>query len=184
MAQETKNRERLLLILAGTAAVLYIAYLFVLTPLGDAWAARQKKIAELKKELEYGTNLVSHEDFITAQWDKMRTNALPSNTSQAEAQMFKSFDRWERAAGITRVSIKPQLREADDDYMTLECRADYTGDMEKVSRFLYEVEKDPMGVRIQNLEITSADDSGQKITLGLQVSGLILNPQKQPDQQP
>jgi len=53
-----------------------------------------------------------------------------------------------------------------------------------VTRLLYEIEKDPMGVKIQNMEITSRDETGQQLTLGLQVSGLILNPEKPPDQQP
>ena len=85
-----------------------------------------------------------------------------------------------RIAGVTRVSIKPQWKQPEDDYMTLECRVDYTGDMSRLSRFLYEVENDPMGVKVDNVEISSRDDTGRQLTLGLEVSGLLLNPPAQP----
>ena len=99
------------------------------------------------------------------------------------SEMLKAFDRWERKAGVTRVSIKPQWKQPEDDYMTLECRVDYTGDMARLSRLLYEIENDPMGVKIDSIELASHDDNGRQLTLGLQVSGLMLNPPAQAQQQ-
>jgi hypothetical protein len=127
--------------------------------------------------------MVKHQDSITGHWEQMRTNALPPNVSQAEAQMLKSFDRWERTSGIARLSIKPQWKgEAEDEYMTLELRADYAGDVDRITRFLYEVEKDPVGLKVDSVEISSRDDNGRQLALGLQVSGLLINPNPAPKQ--
>jgi hypothetical protein len=182
MPLEIKDRQKFLLIIAGTALLLLVGDSFVFTPLTNSWKARSLRIEELRKQVADGTRMVNREDVIRSHWDNMRTNALPSNVSQAEAEMLKAFDRWERTAGVTRVSIKPQWKQPEDDYMTLECRADYTGDMSRLSRFLYEVENDPMGVKVDNVEISSRDDSGRQLSLGLQVSGLLLNPPPQAQQ--
>ena len=58
----------------------------------------------------------------------------------------------------------------------LECRVDASGDLETLSRFLYDIEKDPMALKLQSLEFSSHSDNGQQLTLALQVSGLVLTP--------
>lgn len=174
---EIKNRQKILLIAAGAGLLLLVGDSLVLSPLTASWKERAKRIAELRQKVEQGTRVVKRETAIHNHWEQMRTNALPADVSLAEAELLKSFDRWERASGVTRVSIKPQWKQAEDDYMTLECRADYTGDMDKMTKFLYEVEKDPLGVKVENMELSSRDDNGQQIALGLQVSGLLLGAQ-------
>jgi len=90
--------------------------------------------------------------------------------------MLKAFDRWSQASSVSVSSLKPQWRQTDEDYTLLECRADASGNMETLSRFLYEVEKDPLALKVEALEITSHDNDGQQLSLGLQVSGLLLTP--------
>jgi Tfp pilus assembly protein PilO len=173
---EIKNRQKLLLIGAGICVVLLMGDSFVLSPLIASWKDREKTIQDLRTKVGDGTNLLNRAAAINRRWDRMQTNTLPSNVSQAEAEMLKSFDRWERDTGITRVSFKPQWKQSDEDYATLECRADYTGDIDRLKRFLYEVEHDPLGLKVQAVEISSRDDAGQQLTMGLEVSGLLLNP--------
>lgn len=168
------------MILAGIAVGLYVGDTVILTPLINSWHARTDRIADLRKQVDDGERMIRRADLVRGRWDEMQTNALPSNVSQAEADMLTALDHWERRAGLTRISIKPQWKQPEDDYMTLECRVDYTGDMSRISRFLYEVENDRMGVKVDNVEISSRDDSGRTLSLGLEVSGLLLNPPPQP----
>jgi hypothetical protein len=58
---------------------------------------------------------------------------------------------------------------------TLECRASATGDIQSLSKFIYDAEKDPLAVKVESVEITSRDNNGQQLSLVLQVSGLVLN---------
>ena len=53
------------------------------------------------------------------------------------------------------------------------------GDLSKLSRFLYSVEKDPMALRMELVELGARDKEGQQLSLGLQLSGLVLNAPKQ-----
>jgi hypothetical protein len=53
---------------------------------------------------------------------------------------------------------------------------DATGSLATITRFLYEVERSALPLRVDSIELTSRDEFGQKLTLGLLVSGLRLTP--------
>ena len=99
----------------------------------------------------------------------------------AENEVLKAFDRWSQESRISVSSIKPQWKRTSDDFMTLECRADAFGSVSAITRFLYEVEKDPLALKVEAVEISARDNTGQQLSLGVQLSGLMLNP---PPQQP
>jgi len=169
-----KNRQQWLVILAAVGAALLIGDKLVLTPLAASWQARSKQIAELTKQVSQGSLLVSRDSVIRDRWDKMRNSTLPEEVSAAENEVLRAFERWSQESRISISSIKPQWKRAGDDFMTLECRADAFGSIQAVTRFLYEVEKDPLALRVEAVEITARDNDGQQLTIGLQVSGLQL----------
>ena len=162
--------------IAIAGLLLLVAKSLILAPLAAAWEARAARIAELKKSLVRGEFLLKREQSLRAQWDHMRKNTLPTNTSLAEGAMLNAFERWSQQSGASIASIKPQWKQNGSDYQTLECRADVAGDIAILSRFLYEVEKDPLGLRVEAAEITARDNNGQQLSLGLQLSGLLLTP--------
>jgi hypothetical protein len=169
-----KNRQQLLVILAAAGAALLIGDRLVLSPLVAGWQARSKQIAELTKQVSQGSLLVSRDSVIRDRWDQMRNSTLPEDVSAAENEVLRAFERWSQESRISVSSIKPQWKRAGEDYMTLECRADAFGSIEALTRFLYEVEKDPLALRVEAVEIAARDNDGQQLSIGLQVSGLQL----------
>ena len=109
----------------------------------------------------------------------MRANTLPRNSSLAEQQLLKAFDTWSQRSRVSLTSIMPQWKHDTDDYMTLDCRVEATGDLETLSQFLYSIEQGPLALKLEALELNAHDDTGQQIILGLQISGLVLTPQAQ-----
>ena len=172
------NRQQLLAIAAGLALGLLLGDRMVLSPLMRSWKARTVRIAQLQKDIAQGALLLDREETIRNRWEKMRTNTLPDNVSAAENEVLQAFEHWSQVSQISIASIKPQWKRTDEDHMTLECRADAFGSMEAVTRFLYNVERDPLALKVDSVEITSRDNDGRQLSLGLQVSGLLLNPQE------
>ncbi len=177
MKIDLKNRQQLLMILAVAAVALFAADKLLITPLTNSWKTRSNKIGELSKSIARGKGLVERERSIRSRWEQMRANTFPNNSSQAEQQVLKAFDTWARLSQVTLVSISPQWKHDADEYMTLECRVEASGDLNTVTRFLCELEKDPMAMRLQALEVSARDNDGKQFALGLQVSGLVLTPQ-------
>ncbi|HYV30911.1 MAG TPA: GspMb/PilO family protein [Candidatus Binatia bacterium] len=173
-----ENRQQALAVVAVVAVTLLVGDKLVVTPLVSRWKERGARISELTKAVNQGSLVLAREQAIRNRWDNMRTNTLPENVSAAENELLKAFERWSQASRISIASIKPQWKRTSDDYVTLECRADAFGSIQALTRFLYDVEQDPLALKVEAVEITTRDNDGQQLSLGLQVSGLQLNAQQ------
>jgi hypothetical protein len=171
------DRQRWLVIITSVCLGLLILEYWVRVPLTNLWHAHSVEIAKLEKSVAAGKGTLSRADQIERRWADMQANALPKDPAQAEQDVISAFDRWGRANNIELSSIRPQWkRGGTDKYSLLECRVDATGTIPTLSRFMYELERSPIALRVDSVELTSRDDSGQKLTLGLIVSGLRLSP--------
>ena len=170
-----KNRQQLLILAALAGLALLVGDSLILTPMGKAWKARAATIVELRQQVEKGDRLVKHEASYRMSWARMQTNTLPSNPSLAEQKVLQAFDKWSQDSRISVNSITPQWKRDSDDFTTLQCRVDVTGTVGTLSRFLFAIEQDPMALKIESMEITSRDKEGAQLSMGLQLSGLVLN---------
>ncbi len=170
-------RQRLLVILTATMVALYILDAAVIEPLYNLWRTHSAEIAALQKKVADGRNLIVRGPQLERTWADMQANALPKDAAQGEQDVLSAFDRWGRATSVELGAIRPQWkRGATDRYSLLECRVDTTGSLATVSRFLYELERSPLALRVDSIEVSSRDDGGQKLTLALVISGLRFSP--------
>jgi len=174
-----KNRQQILALVSFAAIGLLASDRLILSPLAGSWAHRASRIAELKQSISQGSLMRDREQMLRSRWDHMRTNTLTNNVSAAENEVLKALDRWELASRVNITSKKPQWKRNSDDYMTFECQIDASGAMPSITRFLYELEGDPLALKVESVEITSRDSNGQQLSLALHVSALLLNPPPQ-----
>lgn len=175
-----KSREQLLGILAVTAVVLMVGDKFVVQPLTTGWKARNAAIEKLEQQVLTGGKLVERDRSVRDKWNSMRATALTNDVSAAESQALRAFERWGRDANVTVSGLKPAWKRASDreEHQTLECRADATGSLASLARFLYQIEKDPLAMKVDVVDLTTRDTEGRNLTLSLQLSGLVLTPKK------
>jgi hypothetical protein len=177
---EIKNRQKTLVIVTATIVGLLIANSVIYAPLKDLWDARNKRIKTLQDSVEADKSLIRRKTHLQARWEHMKKNVLPGNPSLAGSTILKAKDRWESRSGIKVESFSPQMQAIDDPdtrdvITTLSCRADASGSMRNLLGFLYEVESDPMGLKLEDVDITTKDNNGQQLALGLTMSGLVLD---------
>jgi Tfp pilus assembly protein PilO len=169
-----ENRQQFLIVLTVAAAALLIGNSLIYEPLATLWTARSAQIKELSTKVHDGKLLVQREAGIRNRWSDMQANALPYNTSSAEQQVLASLDNWSRSSGAEITSIMPQPKNDSTNYMTMNFRVETTGTLGTLSQFLYDIEKGPMALKLDSVELSAHDDTGQQLTLGLQISGLAL----------
>jgi hypothetical protein len=167
-----ENRQQVLVIAAIAIVGLFLLDRLVVSPLAASWKARSEKITDLQKRIVDGKAAMRRSSNVRARWDEMKTNTLAADN--AERRLLEAFNRWSRASNISISSIQPQWKRGDDDYMTLECHANASGSIQSMAQFLYNIEKDPMALRIEAVEVQSRDEAGQTLAVNLQVSGLVL----------
>ncbi|HWW02218.1 MAG TPA: hypothetical protein VNZ64_21130 [Candidatus Acidoferrum sp.] len=174
---QIKDRRQLLIIVAIIGVVLFAGDKLVLTPLVRAWDARAARIKVLRNQVARGKMLAQRELGIRNHWDDMQRKALTNNPSAAEHQVFRAIDSWAQDTGVIINAITPQWKRDSDDYTTYQCRIDAAGDINRLSRFIYRVEREPLAFKLEAVELSARDKEGQQLSLGLQLSGLVLNPQ-------
>ena len=169
-----KNRQQFLVVLTIAAFALLVGVNFILEPLGGWWSARQVQLKELRTQVTEGGQLIKREAGIRSRWAEMRANALPANTSLAEQRLLTAVDGWSRSSGAEVTSLMPQWKNESTNYLTLTCRVETSGNLDSLSRFLYDLEKGPMALRLDSLELTARDKEGQQMTLSTEINGLAL----------
>lgn len=175
-----QKRQQFLVILTVIVVGIYAADMIIVEPLLSWWSSRARTIAQLRTDVKEGSMLIQREEGIRARWEDMRTNTLPSKSSAAEQQVFRGVDAWAKESGAEISDILPQWKDDTDDYGTLNCRIEAGGGLSALGRFLYEIEKSPMALKLDSVQVRSRDDNGTKLTLNLQISGLVLAKTQKP----
>lgn len=171
-----ENRQQWLLVVAIAAVTLLFCDRVIIEPLRNVWKKRALEVAKLRTEVAEGNGLIRRAQVIRSLWERMQTNTLPNNPSLAQEQLLKAFENWSQESGVGINAITPQWKSDSDDYMTLVCRVDASGTLWTLSRFIYDIEKGPMALKLEAVDLSSRDNNGRQLTLGLQVSGLVLTP--------
>jgi hypothetical protein len=173
---KTENRQRLLVIVTLSLLGLLVIDRAVFAPLKAEWLARSERIVALRKKVADGAMLMQREKSLRKRWDDMSANTLPNNDSLAEQQLFRAFDGWAQESRVSITGITPQWKSEEDDYLSLDCHLDATGDLGALSRFLHTLEKSPLALKIETVEFTARDSMGYDLAMGVRVSGLVLTP--------
>ena len=127
MSQKTNPRQKLLVIGAAVAVLLYVAD-GIYGAVSASWSARSKEIAKLRQDVDKGRGSIERGPRTQATWADMEKNALPKDPAQAEQELITAFDKWGRANNVELASIKPQWKRGSNErYSLLECRIDATG---------------------------------------------------------
>jgi hypothetical protein len=175
-----ENRQQLLVILVFAAAVLLVGNTLIYEPMTKWWSSRSAQITKLRDQVRNGDRLIKYEASDRRAWDEMKRNTLPKNNSLAEQQVLRALEDWSRQTGATVTGIIPQWKNDADEYMTFNCRVEASGNLGNLSRFLYEIENDPMALKLDSVELSTRDTTGQQLTLSLQLSGLVLLAEAKP----
>jgi Tfp pilus assembly protein PilO len=173
-----ENRQQFLIVLTAVVVALWLGDMIIFEPLGKLWSSRSAQIKELSTKVKDGNSLIKREKDVRSRWSDMRTNALAANPSLAGQQVIAALDNWSRASGAEVTSIMPQWKNDSTNYMTFNCRVEASGTLGNLSQFLYSIEKGPMALKLDSVELSAHSDTGQQLTLGLQISGLALIQQK------
>ena len=75
-----KNREQLLMVIAGGAVALYVLVNFISSPLVDVWKARQAQVKELRERVDTGNRMIKYAKDTRDNWDAMHGIRVPSES--------------------------------------------------------------------------------------------------------
>lgn len=172
MSLKPEERQRWLVIIAGAAVGLFLLDRVILGPYLAAWRDRSEQIAALETQVTRGEALLGRGEALEQRWELMRRQALPTDRSTAEDEVLRAAARWARESRVNFTSLTPQWRQVDPTHELFDCRASISGGLGEVARFVYELERDPIAVRLDELQVAADDDRGRELTVALRFTGL------------
>ena len=152
MSSNPPNRQRLLLILAGSAIGLLVLDSLVIEPAIKIWRTHSQEIARLQTSVANGKNSIARAAQNDRVWKEMEANALPKDAAQAENEVYTALHRW---ADQNRVELPSERigwkKGTNERNSLLEFRIDAAGNISSLSRFIYEIERSPMALRVDSI---------------------------------
>ena len=171
--------KRKMYLKAGAIGIvsLFVLDHVIISPFIASWSDQSDRIGVLEQKVDRGQKLLDREDAIRQHWAGMQKANLPSEVSAAESQAFQAIGRWAMASGVNFASLAPnwQRDHETDGYVTFECRATATGNQAQISRFIYELETDPIPVSLNEFEVATRDEHGQLLTMTARFSFLQMS---------
>jgi hypothetical protein len=174
---QIKNRQQLLIFVTVAAVVLFVGDAIIVEPLIKTWKTRRAAIQKLRNDITTGKRLMKHEKEDQALWDARQRRTLTNDVTFAAQQVYEAVNVWANQSGAQMSGYTPQWKPSNDKdkYSTYECHVDASGDIERLIHFVYCAETEPLALRIDSIDLSTKDKNGLQLTLGLQISGLILN---------
>lgn len=153
---------------------LLIVDKLILGAVVDGWKSRTQRIQDLETKIKDGNRLIGiNKADYEKQWARMLQNSLPPERSEAEQLIYNAMAQWSKF-GLTVTSQRPQWITDRDNNTHIEFRVVATGSIESIARFLYNVERDTRGLRVQDVELSSKDENGGNLSMSVLLTGVVL----------
>jgi hypothetical protein len=116
-------------------------------------------------------------------WKTMLSDGL-RNDAEAESRVARALDDWAADTRVTLSSVKPERAAGDKGLKEMTFVVAGKGQLDAVARFLYKVETAELPIKIKDLQLGSASESGDSMSLQLRLSALYLGTEKESVEKP
>lgn len=171
------KRERII----GITAVLILAALvgdrFILTPVISRLGELEDEKQILLADLNEAQNLFARRKIMQKRWQQLSGDGF-KNESEAESRMLHAVDDWAKESRLMLTSVKPErLLEVKSGLKEMTFTIAGTGSLEATGQFLWQIETAALPVRIKDIQLGSANEAGNEMSLQLLLSSLYVSDQ-------
>ena len=171
------RRERYIVI--GTVAVVGLLALdrLFLTPLIERRQVIDAQMRQATDEMTRANGLFTNSPRVHRKWNEMTAETLKIDGSNAESQIIRAVGDWARESQLNLSSVKPERAEKEKQFMKITFRANATGNMAAISRFMWQLQTSKVPIRVTDLSITTRRDGMDDLSLDVGMSTLYLPPE-------
>jgi hypothetical protein len=166
------KRERMIVLVTLISVGALVADQLVRAPIANRLTelkgTRDKAVAEVEH-----AKLVIQQSALVDQKEAKRSARLKSDAA-TESEVTKAMDKWSQDAGLTLTSVKPDRLAGDKGVKEIVFVVAGKGPLSAVGWFLYQVETSDLPVKVKYMQLGSASEAGESMSLELRVSALYL----------
>jgi hypothetical protein len=177
------TRERIIALATFLVVGALLLDRFVLTPGWRRLQATESQKQELLAQVVEAQNLFERRGMLERKWKTMLSDGL-RNDAEAESRVARALDGWSADTRLMLTSVKPERVAGDKGLKEMTFMVAGKGRLDAVARFLYNVETAEMPIKVKDMQLGSAGESGDSISLQLTLSALYLGAAPKPSEEP
>ena len=178
---DLSKRERFIVI--ATVIVLSVLVLdrYVLTPFQDRWEQVSADTQRISQELANASGLFDRKRRLQRRWQEMLSDSLKKDAAAAESQVLHAMEQWSQRNGLTLSSLKPEYSPQKGDLQEIGFRLTGAGSMRAAVGFMWELETSNVPLQVKEMQLSTAREGGQQMSLQLRVSTIYVGPGEKED---
>ncbi len=178
------QRERFFGTITAFIVGSLVLYQFAIHPQLARITELDGKIQTASTDLERADQLFNTSRSATKKLSQMAGSGLRKTDAAAESELLNSTRQWAQEAGIGGWGIKRERTERERDFNKITFRANGSGGMGQIGRFLYRLQTANMPVRVSDMTINSRKDGTDDLGVVLSISTIYLAPDERPTPRP
>ncbi|WP_432799594.1 GspMb/PilO family protein [Poriferisphaera sp. WC338] len=172
------KREKRILYLTLVVIVLFVGNQFVLSPYENYVAGLEQRKHDLTVELGQVQNTLKKSKTYQTRYKRMRAMNLLQSQSSAESLAINEIRDGAQDSKITLLSVKPEHAKPRGAFTELIVNLSAQGDVQSVTRFLYEIETAELPFRVDSLQLSSRSADEDALNVQAKVSFLYEKTQQ------
>ena len=168
------KREKYIVAVAILALVIFVFDRFALTPLLDRKSEAEAERVALISDMERATSLFELNRRFIPKWNQMLNGGLGSKPADTESKILHALSDWSQEAGLKLSSVKPDRVTGTGLMREITFQVAAIGRMSAVVRFLWRLETASLPVRVKEVQLGSAKEGADDLSLQLRISALYI----------
>jgi hypothetical protein len=168
------GRERTILFITIAVVTLAIINSYVLNPLFEMRSSASDAAAEAAARLEDALNTLKREKMQKQRWDEMLDAGLCKDPEKTESYVLRFIDDCCRDNDVRTSGVQPQRLTPGEYTGQIEFTVAASGSMSSVVDLLWDIETADIPLRIKTIQLGSADESAQLMSIQLRLSAIYF----------
>lgn len=168
------NRERTIMIVAVLAVLVLIADRYVLSPVLDEFSAIKQQKETLQATLEQSMATLERGKKLNQRWTQMQQAGLSYDVQKTEGLLLRYLEESSSRSRFLLTSIQPEHSTVQEKFGRIDFTVSGTGSMETITRFLWDVEKAQVPLKIESLQLGANDENARQMSLQVKLSSIYL----------
>lgn len=173
------KRERLIVIVTILVVGALVGDRLIRAPLANRWSELKGQRQQLLSQVTAAKNLIQQSALVLKKHPDLFSVDLRSATD-VESKVAKEIDRWSTDARLNVSSVTPTRLTGDKGFKEIIFVVAGKGSLDAVAWFLYQAELSPLPLKVKYMQVSSASEAGDSLSLELRLSALYVAADEKP----
>ena len=175
------KRERIILMITALVVGALVVDKLVLGPATNRLDAMKIEREQLLAQVNEAQSLFERQRVLAPRYRAMLSDDFRDD-KEAESRILRVLDDWSEESTLTLSSVKPERVASDQGLKEMTFVVAGKGTLRAVAQFLWRIETAAYPLKVKSMQLGSANEAGDSMSLQLRLSALYLDSEEEQPQ--